>query len=65
MAQDPNARRDKALENIARELSQTNKLLAKIEQNTRPKSPRFANYQEPKHPLRDDDYGQGAMDDGE
>lgn len=32
---DPNARRDKALETIARELGETNSLLKKIERNTR------------------------------
>lgn len=30
MASDPNARRDKALESIARELAKTNKLLGEI-----------------------------------
>lgn len=35
MAGDPNARRDKALESIARELGETNKLLKQIERNTR------------------------------
>lgn len=35
MAGDPNARRDKALETIARELGEANKLLARIERNTR------------------------------
>lgn len=32
---DPNARRDKALEDIARGLGEANKTLAKIERNTR------------------------------
>lgn len=36
MVSDPNTRRDKALEDIARELAKTNKLLEKVERNTRP-----------------------------
>lgn len=35
MVSDPNTRRDKALEDIARELVKTNKLLEKVERNTR------------------------------
>jgi hypothetical protein len=34
---DPNARRDKALENIARSVDEISRLLVKIERNTRPK----------------------------
>lgn len=40
---DPNARRDKALESIARLLAENNKLLTKIEKNTRDRAVRFTN----------------------
>lgn len=45
MVGDPNARRDKALESIARSLDETNKLLARIEKNTRRVT--FTNHPDP------------------
>lgn len=45
---DPNARRDAALAAIAGELKETNKLLAKIEKNTRPQTWTFNNSPEQK-----------------
>lgn len=50
MPTDSNTRRDKALEDIARELHTTNRLLTAIEHNTRPKKPLMLiqNFQEPK-----------------
>jgi len=55
MAGDPNARRDKALENIARSLEKTVDLLSKIERNTRPPRPSTAN-----HPYLESESGKDA-----
>lgn len=51
---DPNARRDKALETIAREFGQMNDLLKKIERNTRGRTT-VPNYLEPKNAAHSDD----------